>query len=160
MRLSVVAVGRLKAGAERELCGRYAVRLKTLAPKLGMSFTGAVEIAESAAPRAPDRMAQEAGLLAAKLPAGALSIVLDERGKAMTSEAFANWIAQRRDQGQKSLAFIIGGPDGLDESLRRQAGLVLSFGGMTLPHQIVRALVLEQLYRAAAILSGHPYHRA
>ena len=159
MRLHVIAAGKLKSGAERELCERYAERLKALAPKIGLNFTGITEIQESRQARAAARMAEEAKFFAAALPEGAAVAVLDERGKSLTSEAFAAWTGARRDEGGKALALVIGGPDGLDESLRRAATLTLSFGAMTLPHQLVRALALEQLYRAATILSGHPYHR-
>jgi 23S rRNA (pseudouridine1915-N3)-methyltransferase len=87
-------------------------------------------------------------------------VAFDERGKSLTSEAFAQRIAAWRDDGKGSVCFVIGGPDGLDEHVRSAAGLVLSFGSLTLPHQLARALAVEQMYRALTILAGHPYHRA
>ena len=87
-------------------------------------------------------------------------VVFDERGRSLSSEAFAERVAAWRDAGCPGLACVIGGPDGLDRRVRDRADLVLSFGALTMPHQIVRALVVEQLYRALTILAGHPYHRA
>ncbi len=159
MRLQVIAVGRLKAGPERELCARYAGRAAEMARPLGFSGPDLIELTESRAGRTDDRKREEATAMRAKLAPGLL-IAFDERGASLGSEAFAARLGQSRDAGAKSAGFLIGGADGLDESLRREAALVLSFGALTLPHQLVRALVLEQLYRALTILAGHPYHRA
>lgn len=101
----------------------------------------------------------EAALLLAAAPKGALLIALDERGKTLTSVDFADQIGCWRDEGQRELVFLIGGADGLDESIRKQARLTLSFGNQTWPHMLVRGLLAEQLYRAQCILGGHPYHR-
>ncbi|GGK52112.1 23S rRNA (pseudouridine(1915)-N(3))-methyltransferase RlmH [Salinarimonas ramus] len=158
MRLALVAIGRLKAGPERALVDRYVERARALARPLGFSGPDLVEIAESKARREADRKAEEAAALAAKLPDGAL-VVLDERGRSLDSPTFASRLGGFRDAGRGAATFVIGGPDGLDETLRARADLVLSFGGLTIPHQIVRALVAEQTYRALTILSGHPYHR-
>jgi len=157
MRLTVVAVGRLKAGPERELVERYRERIEGSARATGFAGLDLVEIPESRARRDDDRRAEEAGALLARAGSGAL-VAFDERGRSPTSEAFAARIGAWRDGGRDA-AFLIGGPDGLDESVRRRADLVVSFGALTLPHQLVRALVLEQVYRALTILSGHPYHR-
>ncbi len=92
--------------------------------------------------------------------AGAHAIVLDERGRAMSSEAFARLLARRAEEGCERLAFVIGGADGLDPRVRQRADLLLSLGPMTFPHRLVRLLLAEQIYRAGTILSGHPYHRA
>lgn len=159
MRLGVIAVGRLKAGPERELCARYADRITEAGRSLGFGGPDIVEIAESRAARPDDRKREEAGALRARLPQG-LVIALDERGTALGSEAFAVRLARERDSGVRAAALVVGGADGLDDALRREAGLILSFGAMTLPHQLVRVLALEQLYRALTILGGHPYHRA
>lgn len=159
MRFGVIAVGRLKAGPERELCARYADRITEAGRALGFAGPDIVEIAESRAGRPEDRKREEAAALRARLPQG-LIIAFDERGAALGSEAFAQRLARERDSGVRAAALLIGGADGLDEALRREAGLVLSFGAMTLPHQLVRVLAVEQLYRALTILSGHPYHRA
>ena len=85
--------------------------------------------------------------------------VLDERGKVETSPAFAERLGTWRDAGRGDLAFVIGGADGIDPSLRAEADHALSFGKMVWPHMLVRVMLAEQLYRAAAILSGGPYHR-
>ena len=105
-------------------------------------------------------MAEEAGRLIAALPAGGMVVALDERGKSLTSPDFAGHVGRARDAGRGAFAFVIGGPDGLAGEVRARADLVLSFGALTWPHQLVRVLLAEQLYRAMTILAGHPYHRA
>lgn len=160
MRISVFAVGRLKSGPEKELAARYFDRLAKTAPPLGLEFSRLVEVGESRATNAETRKREEAGLLRKALPDGSLLVLLDERGKAMDSEAFSGMIAGFRDQGKRDLMIAIGGADGLDPSLHDLADATLCFGKMTWPHQIVRILLAEQLYRAVTILSGHPYHRA
>lgn len=159
MRLGLIAVGRLKAGPERELCARYAARIAETGKPLGFTGPEIAELAESRAPRGHDRKREEAQAIRGRLAPG-LVIALDERGASLTSEAFAARLAAARDGGQRAATLLIGGPDGLDEDVRSEAGLALSFGAMTLPHQLVRVLALEQLYRALTILAGHPYHRA
>ncbi len=158
MKLSVIAVGRLKSGPERELVERYRERLDATGRAAGFTGLDLVEIPESRARRDADRRAEEAGAILARAGPAAI-VAFDERGRSPSSEAFAARIGGWRDEGRGATAFVVGGPDGLDESVRRRADLVVSFGALTLPHQIVRALVLEQLYRAATILTGHPYHR-
>ena len=158
MRLAVVAVGRLKSGPERSLVERYRERAEALGRPLGLSPFDLSEIPEGRARRAPDRRAEEGTALLDKSGPAAL-IAFDERGKTVTSEAFAGLIARWRDDGRPAAACLIGGPDGLDDAIRARADLVLSFGALTLPHQLVRVLVVEQLYRALTILAGHPYHR-
>jgi 23S rRNA (pseudouridine1915-N3)-methyltransferase len=159
MRVAIIAVGRLKAGPERELADRYAERFAGLAKGLGFSGPAIVELAESQARSAPERKAQEAQAILAAVPTDSVAVRLDEDGKAIDSAAFAQWIARERDAGRKTMSFIIGGADGIGEAVHASAKDVISFGRMTMPHQIVRVLLLEQLYRAATILSGHPYHR-
>lgn len=158
MRLQVMAVGRLRDGPERDLCERYATRIHDSGKALGFSGPDIVEASESRARRPEDRKAEEAAAIRPKLPAGLL-IALDERGKSMGSTDFAQRLAQERDAGTSHASFLIGGADGLHRSLRDHCSLALSFGSLTLPHQLVRVLVLEQIYRALTILSGHPYHR-
>ena len=104
-------------------------------------------------------MAEEGRALLAEVSDASFLVGLDERGTSVGSSEFANRIGTERDQGRAEIALIVGGPDGLDASIRSRANLLLSFGAMTVPHQIVRVLILEQLYRAATILNGHPYHR-
>lgn len=159
MRLSIIAIGRLKDGPERDLCTRYHERANGLSRSLGFTGPDIVEIAESRGRRSEERRNDEARLIAERLPHG-LVIALDERGKNLGSEAFAGKIAAARDAGTPAATLLIGGADGLAEDLRARAGLVLCFGALTIPHQIVRALALEQLYRAMTIMAGHPYHRA
>lgn len=159
MRLAVIAVGRLKDGPERELCERYRERALALGRGLGLSGPDIVEIAESRARRPEDRKREEAEAIAAKLQPG-LVIALDERGRSLGSEDFAARLGKARDAGAGSASLVIGGADGLDEALRSRADIALAFGALTMPHQIVRALALEQLYRAMTIIAGHPYHRA
>jgi 23S rRNA (pseudouridine1915-N3)-methyltransferase len=159
MRLIVAAVGRLK-DAERDLCERYQKRFDAAGRALGLGPLSICELSESRAASAVARKAEEAArLLKAAAPAGA-RVVLDEGGKALASEAFAKWLAQTRDGGCKGLAFLIGGPDGHGPEVAQGATLKLSLGAMTLPHGLARAVLIEQLYRATTILSGHPYHRA
>lgn len=159
MKISVFAVGRMKAGPEKELADRYFERLARSGPALGMEFTGLVEIPESRASGAVERKREEGDRLRQHATGGAL-ILLDERGKNLPSEDFASRIAVMRDAGVRSLVVAIGGPDGHDPAMRESADLVLSFGAQTWPHQMVRIMLGEQLYRAVTILSGHPYHRA
>jgi 23S rRNA (pseudouridine1915-N3)-methyltransferase len=158
MKVTIAAVGRLKAGAERELAERYSERAAAAGRRLGLTF-GLIEIAESRAAEAALRKEQEAAGLLAGLSPGAIVVALDETGKALTSRAFAEHIAKWRDSGAGELALAIGGPDGHGKALLDRASLVLALGPMTWPHQIVRSLIAEQLYRAVTILSGHPYHR-
>ncbi len=94
------------------------------------------------------------------VPDGAVMIVLDERGDSLTSTQFAQQLQRWRDDGVAELAFLIGGANGLNAEVRKSAQLVLSFGRVTWPHFLMRALLAEQLYRAQQILDGHPYHRA
>ena len=157
MRLLIVAVGRLKRGPERELADRYAERARATGRALGFSGPDVVEIPESRATEPRVRKRDEADAIRAKLPDGAELFVWDERGRPLASRPFAQALAAARDAGRAS-ALVIGGPDGLDPSLHEGAR-VLSFGAMTLPHQLVRVLVCEQVYRATTILQGHPYHR-
>lgn len=159
MRLSVHAVGRMKAGPERELAERYFGRFARAGPAIGLEFSGVAEIAESRARDTDARRREEAAALAAHRGDAAL-FLLDERGKNPSSEDLAARIARLRDGGRRHLVFAIGGPDGHDAASREAADLVVSFGAQTWPHQFVRVMLAEQLYRAATILSGHPYHRS
>ncbi|HVB88654.1 MAG TPA: 23S rRNA (pseudouridine(1915)-N(3))-methyltransferase RlmH [Beijerinckiaceae bacterium] len=160
MRISVAAVGRLKQGPERDLCERYIARATALGRGLGLAEVCVREIAESRAARAQDRAIAEAVSLRRILVPGARLVALDERGPPLTSAAFANDILRARDAGVPAYALVIGGADGLASELRGEADLVLSFGPMTWPHQLVRIMAAEQVYRATTILAGHPYHRA
>jgi 23S rRNA (pseudouridine1915-N3)-methyltransferase len=159
MRIVIAAVGRLKDGPERELVTRYAARAAQAGRALALGPVDMREISESRAKRADDRKREEAAALSALLLPGAPVIALEESGKSLSSLEFATKLGRWRDDGAPAAQFMIGGADGLDPALVKNAALVLSFGRMTWPHQIVRALLSEQIYRAATILAGHPYHR-
>jgi 23S rRNA (pseudouridine1915-N3)-methyltransferase len=160
LRVHVVAVGRLKAGPERDLAARYGERFAAVGRSLGLSGLVVREIAESQARSVPERKAQEAAGILAALPEGCVTVRLDERGEAISSDDFAHLIRTERDRGRGHLAFVIGGADGIGEAVSAQVPRAISFGRMTMPHQFARVLLLEQLYRAATLLAGHPYHRA
>jgi 23S rRNA (pseudouridine1915-N3)-methyltransferase len=160
VRLSILAVGRLKSGPERELAEDYLTRIRGTGRKAGISELSISEFAESQAATAAARMAEEARLLWAGLPPKAHTIALDERGKTLSSAEFAGHLARHLSQGTPAIAFLIGGPDGHDAETRARAGLTLSFGPMTWPHRLVRVMLLEQIYRAVTIIVNHPYHRA
>jgi 23S rRNA (pseudouridine1915-N3)-methyltransferase len=159
MRLLIAAVGRLKAGPERELLARYLERTNASGKPLSLGPLDIVEIPESPAQTAVKRKSDEAKALLASVPEKAKLLALDERGKSASSEDFAKKLARFRDDGANCTAFLIGGADGLDEALRKKADLIIAYGAATFPHQIVRILLSEQIYRAVTILSGHPYHR-
>jgi len=160
LRLTILAVGRLKAGPERDLLERYAKRVDALAPGLGFSRVDWREVDESRARRVEERRAEEARWILAAAPKGAWLAALDERGAAATSAQWAAEIGKARDSSVSAYAIAIGGPDGLDPGITAAARSVVSFGAMTWPHQLVRVMAGEQLYRALSILAGHPYHRA
>jgi 23S rRNA (pseudouridine1915-N3)-methyltransferase len=159
VRIVVAAVGRLKAGPERELFGRFFDRAGRAGRPLGLTVD-LRETAESTARQAATRKSAEAEALLALLPSGATIVALDERGTLTDSRAFAERIAKWRDSGVRDLAFVVGGADGLAEAAIDRADLTIAFGRMTWPHQLVRIMLAEQLYRAVTILAGHPYHRA
>jgi 23S rRNA (pseudouridine1915-N3)-methyltransferase len=160
MRLVVIAVGRLKAGPERELVERYRERFVDLSRKLGFRSLEIHELAESRARETAARMTEEAAAITALIPDGAIAVAMDERGKSIDSATFAKQLGRWRDESTAAVVFIIGGADGLSPELRRKVKASFAFGSATWPHQMVRIMLLEQLYRAATILAGHPYHRA
>ncbi|MCZ6510374.1 MAG: 23S rRNA (pseudouridine(1915)-N(3))-methyltransferase RlmH [Alphaproteobacteria bacterium] len=152
MRIHIVAIGRARSGPEAALFKHYADRV-TQWP---------ITLVEQDLRRrtAPDRIADaEAAVLQQSVPAGALVIALDERGRQHTSREFAQLLSGQQDEGRRDIAFLIGGADGLAASVREGAARVLSLGQATWPHLLVRGLLAEQIYRAQQILSGHPYHR-
>ena len=160
MKLIIHAVGRLKAGPERELAERYFDRLEKSGPAVGLEFSGVTEIAESRAQTATERRREEGQRLQMQLQPDTALVLLDERGKNLPSEELAGRVGLLRDNGRKAMLVAIGGADGHDASLRDQAELVVSFGALTWPHQLVRVMLAEQLYRVTTILAGHPYHRS
>jgi 23S rRNA (pseudouridine1915-N3)-methyltransferase len=160
MRIVVAAIGRLKSGPETELADRYRKRAEQAGRGLGLRDIDIIEIRESRADDAGKRMLEESIALANVIPEGAVSVLLDERGDSVASVDFARQLSQWRADNRPAVVFMIGGADGLAPSLRDKAALKLSFGAATWPHQMVRVMLLEQIYRAATILAGHPYHRA
>lgn len=159
MRVLVLAVGRMKKGAEADLAARYLKRALQVGRNIGIRDIEIVEIRESRAQDAERRKLEEAIAIANVVPDKSVIVLLDERGESISSAAFADYLGQWRDGGQAAVAFVVGGADGLAESLRAKTKTILSFGHATWPHQMVRIMLLEQLYRAVTILSGHPYHR-
>ena len=160
MRLVVAAIGRLKDGPERDLAERYCKRADQIGRRIGFRDTEIVEIRESRVQEVGKRMVEEAIALANVIPDRAVTIVLDERGESRDSTTLAQQLARWRDDGRPAAVFLIGGDDGLAPTLRDKATMRLAFGSATWPHQLVRIMLLEQIYRAMSILSGHPYHRA
>ncbi|OPB29127.1 23S rRNA (pseudouridine(1915)-N(3))-methyltransferase RlmH [Bartonella sp. WD12.1] len=160
MQISIFAVGRMKKGAEQTLTHRYLDRFSKSAGVVGFHFKKMQEISESRAQTACQRMEEEGAKLFEALPEKCRLIVLDERGKLISSFTFAEKLAFYRDEGIRDLIIALGGPDGHSERVRNRADFLLSFGLMTWPHQIARILLTEQLYRAVTIMSHHPYHRS
>ncbi|HZQ12829.1 MAG TPA: 23S rRNA (pseudouridine(1915)-N(3))-methyltransferase RlmH [Pseudolabrys sp.] len=160
MRIVVAAVGRLKHGPETELSERYRKRAAQTGRQLGWRDVDIIEIRESRAGDAAKRMLEESIALANVIPPGAAVVMLDAQGEDVDSPTLAARLAQWRAGGRAAVAFLIGGADGLAPSLRDKADLRLAFGTATWPHQLARVMLLEQLYRTATILTGHPYHRA
>jgi 23S rRNA (pseudouridine1915-N3)-methyltransferase len=159
MRLLIAAVGRLKQGPEQDLFAHYIARANVAGKTLGLGPLSTIEVPESRKETASLRIAAEAASLLAKADSASAVVCLDPKGKALASESFAQALAKYRDGGKQSLAFLIGGADGLGEEALARASLKLSLGPMTLPHGLARIMLAEQLYRAATILAGHPYHR-
>ena len=158
MLITIAAIGKLKAGPERELFARFVERAGDAGRKMGLSFA-VREFPESRAASPAARKDQEAAVLVGSLAPAAILIALDEGGKTLGSRAFAERIGGWRDTGTGHLTLAIGGADGHGAAVLQKATLILAFGPMTWPHQLVRVMLAEQLYRAVTILSGHPYHR-
>lgn len=156
MRIAICAVGRLRAGPEAALIADYLNRFDRTGRALGLGPATVSEVED----RRGGGMAGEAALLARAVPEGAALCCLDERGRNLTSPQFAETLATWRDAGRQDAAFVIGGADGIDPALRDRADLALSFGAMVWPHLLARVMLSEQLYRAAQILAGTPYHRS
>ncbi len=155
MRVHICAVGRLRAGPEKTLIDDYLTRFDRTGRALGLGPARIIEVED----KKNAGMAAEAALLRKSVPKGAVICTLDERGKVISSPDFSNKLGQWRDNGQQDLVFVIGGADGIDPSLRAEADFSISFGKMVWPHMMVRLMLAEQIYRAATIQSGSPYHR-
>ena len=159
MRLWIFAIGSARGTSEGALCEDYQARAIKMGRNIGFTAVTIEELPVSRARDAKGRMTEEAERLAARLPDGAHIVLLDAKGKGMTSEDFAEMLGALRDAGTRDLVFVIGGPDGLLPLPGKKAGRSLAFGPQTWPHLLARALLSEQLYRAITILAGHPYHR-
>jgi 23S rRNA (pseudouridine1915-N3)-methyltransferase len=155
MRVHICAVGRLRAGPEHVLITDYLDRFDRTGRAMGLGPARVVAVED----KKGGGMAAEAVLLERAVPDGAALCVLDERGKMLDSQGFAALLAGWRDAGRGDAAFVIGGADGIDPGLRSRADAALSFGAMVWPHMLARVMLAEQLYRAATILAGGPYHR-
>ncbi|WP_420326487.1 23S rRNA (pseudouridine(1915)-N(3))-methyltransferase RlmH [Mameliella sp.] len=155
MRVHLCVVGRLRKGPEKPLVDDYLTRFDRTGRALGLGPTQVIEVED----RKGGGMAGEAALLRRALPSGARVCALDERGHTWTSPEFSEKLADWRDGGAQDLAFVIGGADGIDPGLRAEAQDLMSFGRMVWPHMLVRVMLAEQLYRAASIQAGAPYHR-
>ena len=152
MKLTIAAIGRAGRGPERDLYEHYDGRIR---------WPLALRELEEKRKLAPaEMMRREGELLLAAVPAGATLVALDRRGQVLASQAFADRLARWRDTAVGDVAFLVGGAEGHAEPLLKKAALVLSFGAMTWPHLLARAMLAEQIYRAQQMLAGHPYHRA
>ncbi|MBT5186234.1 MAG: 23S rRNA (pseudouridine(1915)-N(3))-methyltransferase RlmH [Kordiimonadaceae bacterium] len=151
MNLLIIAVGRMKKSPENDLMNTYLKRCPW--------NVKVIEVEEKRPLKGAERMAREGELLLNAIPEGATVVALDERGKEMRSTSFAQKIRTWQDQGITNLVFLIGGADGYDDKVKTRANQLISFGAMTWPHLMVRAMLSEQLYRASTILQGHPYHK-
>ncbi|MFY0610754.1 MAG: 23S rRNA (pseudouridine(1915)-N(3))-methyltransferase RlmH [Hyphomicrobiaceae bacterium] len=160
MRITVAAIGRLKAGPETDLAKRYIKRFDGSGRSLGLGPILVHELPESRDGSAAVRKQDEANRLLEKVGGDVMLFALDEAGRNRDSQAFSELVAKYRDDGTPELAFLIGGPDGHGQTVLDAARERVSLSAMTLPHGLARIVLLEQLYRAATILSGHPYHRA
>ncbi|MFV0515136.1 MAG: 23S rRNA (pseudouridine(1915)-N(3))-methyltransferase RlmH [Jhaorihella sp.] len=156
MRVTLCAVGRLRSGPEKTLIEDYLTRFERTGRALGLGPVTMTEIED----RKGGGMEAEAALLRRAIPRAALVCALDERGKRLSSPEFAASLADWRDAGRADLALVIGGADGIARNLREEADFTLSLGAMVWPHMLARVMLAEQLYRAATILAGGPYHRA
>jgi 23S rRNA (pseudouridine1915-N3)-methyltransferase len=152
MKIVIAAPGRFRSSPEKDLYEKYIQRLPWA--------VSLIEIDEKKTKDTKQRRAQEGGKLANAVPKGAIVVALDEGGKTVSSVAMAEKLRNWQDEGTREIAFLIGGADGLDRDLLQRADLALSFGAMTWPHLLVRAMLAEQLYRSSTLISGHPYHRA
>jgi 23S rRNA (pseudouridine1915-N3)-methyltransferase len=155
LRVTILAVGRLRSGPEAELVADYLARFDRAGRPRGLGPARVVEVED----RRGGGPAAEAALLEAAVPNGALLAALDERGSPMTSPDLAEALRRWADAGVRDLALAIGGADGLTPAFRDRADRLISFGPMVWPHLLARVMLAEQLYRAASILAGTLYHR-
>jgi 23S rRNA (pseudouridine1915-N3)-methyltransferase len=160
LRLWILAIGQGRGASEGALVEEFVDRARKIGRGMGFPAVAVEELPLSRARDAAARMKDEGERLAARVPDGAHVVLLDAKGKGMTSEDFADFLGALRDAGTRDLAFVIGGPDGLGSLPGKKSGRSLAFGPQTWPHLLARVLLAEQVYRALTILAGHPYHRA
>jgi 23S rRNA (pseudouridine1915-N3)-methyltransferase len=160
MRVLIATIGRLKDGPDRELAERYIKRLEAAGRSIRFAPVDVIELPEARGDNVDVRRTDEANRLIARLQGVDYVVALDEHGRSLSSPTFAELLAKKRDAGTGSLAFVIGGPDGHGADLLARADYQLTLSPMTLPHGLARIVLVEQLYRATTILTGHPYHRA
>ena len=159
MRFFIACIGRMKAGADKDLFDRYIDRARKMGRGMGVTEISLVEHPESRAQTADERKSEEASVLLNGVPSGARLVVLDEHGKSFPSIAFSQKLEDWKNEGAQDVVFAIGGADGHGAGLLARADLKIAFGAMTWPHQMVRIMLSEQIYRALTIQAGHPYHR-
>lgn len=153
MIVHILAIGQVRRGPERELIDDYVDRYRKTGRSLGLR-----DLVEAELPSAPTPE-EEAAALLARCPPGAVICAMDERGKARTSRDFSSWLAHLRDAGMRDLCFLIGGASGHGAAVREAAREVLALGPQTWPHKLARVMLAEQLYRAASLMAGSPYHK-
>lgn len=154
MRVEILAIGKIKSGPERALIDDYLQRVRHSGRNLGWSDVSEHELT----PKKSGPSAESDALLATMTPGG-VCIALDERGRSFSSAGFAALMADLRHDNRSAVSFLVGGADGHTEALRRKADLLVALGPQTWPHKLARVMLIEQIYRASTILSGHPYHR-
>ncbi|MBL8907049.1 MAG: 23S rRNA (pseudouridine(1915)-N(3))-methyltransferase RlmH [Rhizobiales bacterium] len=159
MRMTILAIGRMKAGPEKDLCDDYLDRARAMGRACGITALDVRDFPESGLHDASRRREAEAKALASALGPRSFQIVLDETGRALVSAEFASLLRREIEGGAGDIAFLIGGPDGHARSTRESSDLTLSLGPMTWPHRLVRVMLAEQIYRAVTIMVNHPYHR-
>ncbi|MBP3402750.1 MAG: 23S rRNA (pseudouridine(1915)-N(3))-methyltransferase RlmH [Alphaproteobacteria bacterium] len=152
MDIIIACIGHMKPSPELDLLSKYIkqTRWNVVVREFEDKKPGSVE----------ERKKREGALLLSAVPAAAKIVVMDERGKLLSSEKFAKRLGDWQDESVPAVVFLIGGADGHSEEIRKKADLVLAFGEMTWPHMLARVMLAEQIYRAKTILDGHPYHRA
>lgn len=159
MRFTIAAIGRLKAGAERDLVGRYCDLAAGLGRSHGFGGIAVTELAEARGANSAARCEDEAARLLTATGSADVRVLLDETGRTYSSSRLADWLGRHRDEGVREIGFLIGGADGHGDSARGAVRQTLSLSPLTLPHGLARIVLVEQLYRAVTILAGHPYHR-
>lgn len=159
MHLTLYAIGKMKAGPEEELFSRYWLRAQKSGKALGLQLDDVRQWPESRAQNAEQRKDEEAARIIDALAQDTFLVGLDETGKDSNSAEFANLISKAMENGTGQLGFAIGGPDGHGQAIAKRADRLIRFGSLTWPHQLMRVMLAEQIYRAITILNGHPYHR-